>query len=289
MTDTYFFDTADGRTLCVDSNGDSLGRPILFFHGTPGSRLVTHELPEQAASMNVRLLSYDRPGYGQSSPQPDRTFADCVTDVVRIADSLEIGRFAVLGSSGGGPFALATAALLPDRVTAVATLCGLGPLADRGFDPWAGMTPAREAEFRVFFADPSQFRSYLEQMRERYVALTDERIVAQHASATIAANLSLDYFQSVMAQIRLGLAPGIEGMWEDNCASFSTWGFDLKSIRVPTQVWHGMADESVPYQHAVWLAENIPAAELHLVEGEGHLSLSANHRPEAMCWLSEFE
>lgn len=288
MTDTFIIDTIDGRTLCVDSNGDALGRPILAFHGSPGSRVVTHGLAEQALALSVRLLSYDRPGYGQSTARADRTIADSVTDVARIADGLEIDRFAVLGSSGGGPFALAAAALLPDRVTAVVTMCGLGPMAEPGFDPWAGMTPARAAELRVFYDDPAQFGSYLAIMRERYLGLTDEQIVTQHASAPIAANLPLEYFRSVIAQIKLGLAPGVEGVLEDSRASFNPWGFDLESIGVPTQVWHGLADENVPYQHAVWLAEKIPSAELHLVEGEGHLSLSANHRVDALRWLATY-
>lgn len=288
MADTFTFGTADGRFLCVDSNGDVSAKPILSFHGSPGSRLMTYGSTEQAASMGVHLLSYDRPGYGQSTSQPDRTVVSCVNDVVRIVDGLEIGRFAVLGVSGGGPHALATAALLPDRVTAVATLCGLGPLAEPTLNPWIGMPPAREAELRVFHNDPAQFRSNLAKMRERYLNLTDEQIVAQHASAPVAANLPLDFFRGVIARVKLGLAPGIEGMWEDHCAHCSPWGCDLESIAAPTQVWHGVADENVPYQHAVWLAEIIPSAELHLVEGESHLSLIANHWADSLRWLATF-
>ncbi len=288
MTDTLEFDTADGRTLCVDSNGDVSAKPILTFHGSPGSRLMTYGTAEQAASVGVRLLSYDRPGYGQSTSRPDRTVVDCVDDVARIVDGLEIDRFAVLGVSGGGPHALATAAMLPDRVTAVATLCGLGPMAKPGFDPWAGMTPAREAELRVFYDDPALFRSNLVKMRTRYLGLTDEQVVTQHASATIAANLPLDYFRGVIARIKVGLTPGVEGMWEDHCAHCSPWGFEPKSIGAPAQVWHGMADESIPFQHAVWLAGNIASAKLQLVEGESHLSLVAHHWADALRWLATF-
>jgi pimeloyl-ACP methyl ester carboxylesterase len=288
MTDTFNFDTADGRNLCFDSNGDASAKPILTFHGSPGSRLMTYGSTDQAASIGVRLLSYDRPGYGQSTSRADRTVVDCVDDVLRIVDGLEIDRFAVLGISGGGPHALATAALLPDRISAVATLCGLGPMAERGFDPWAGMTPAREAELRVFYDDPALFRSNLVKMRTRYLGLTDEEVVAQHASATIAANLPLDYFRGVIARIKVGLAPGVEGMWEDHCAHCSPWGCDLKAIEAPTQIWHGTADGSIPFQHAVWLAENTPSAKLQLVEGESHLSLVVSHWADALHWLATF-
>lgn len=289
MVDTVCFSTADGRTLCVASNGEAPGKPILTFHGSPGSRLITYGSTEQVASTGVRLLSYDRPGYGQSTSRADRSVVHCVDDVLRIVDGLEIDRFAVLGASGGGPHALAAAALLPDRITAVATLCGLGPMAEPGFDPWAGMTPAREAELRVFYDDPALFRSNLVKMRTRYLGLTDEDVVAQHASATIAANLPLDYFRGVIARIKVGLAPGVEGMWEDHCAHCSPWGFNLKAIEAPTQIWHGTADGSIPFQHAVWLAGNIPSAELHLDEGESHLSLVANRWADALRWLAAFD
>lgn len=288
MTETFNFDAADGRNLCVDSNGDGSAKPILTFHGSPGSRLMTYGSADQAASMCVRLLSYDRPGYGHSASRAGRTVVDCVDDVLRIVDGLHIDRFAVLVVSGGGPHALATAALLPVRITAVATLCGLGPMAQRGFDAWAGMTPTREAELRVFYDDPAQFRSNLEAMRTRYLALADEDVVAQHASATIAANLPLDYFRGVIARIKVGRALGIEGMWEDHCAHCSPWGCDVKAIEAPTKMWHRTADVNIPFQHAVWLAENIPSAELQLVEGESHLSLVASCWADALLWLATF-
>jgi pimeloyl-ACP methyl ester carboxylesterase len=240
----------------------------------------------QSAGMSVRLLSYDRPGYGDSTSKPSRTVVDCVDDVVTIVDGLEVSRFAVLGVSGGGPHALAIAARLPDRVTAVATLCGLGPMVEPGFDPWAGMLPGREAELRVFFDDPAQFRLNLEKMRDRYLALTDEQIVAQHTSANLAASFPLDYLRGVIARVKLGLAPGIEGMWEDHVAHCSPWRVDVQSIDVPAQVWHGTADVNIPFQHAVWLAENITSSELHLVEGGSHLSLVAGHWADALRWLA---
>jgi len=243
---------------------------------------------EQIEDGGVRLISYDRPSYGQSTGQAGRTVVDCVADVVAIAGALEIDQFAVAGASGGGPHALAAAALLPDRVTGVATLCGLGPMSEPAFDPWVGMLPWREAELRVFYDDPALFRSNLERMRDNFLDLTDEQIAKQHANASVEAKLSLDYFRGVIARIKLGLAPGFEGMWEDQCAYCSPWGFDLKSIAAPTQVWHGVADKSIPYQHAEWLAQNISLAELHLVEGESHVSLVANHWVEVQSWLATF-
>ena len=262
---------------------------MIYFHGSPGGRLMTTAPFEQVESSGVRLISYDRPSYGQSTGRPGRTVVDCVDDVTAIVDALEIGRFAVAGASGGGPHALAVAALLPDRVTAVATLCGLGPMAESEFDHWVGMLPSREAELRVFFDDPALFRSNLAKMREYYLGLTDEQVVAQHATASMAAELSLEYFRGVIARIKSGLASWFEGMWEDHCAHCSPWGFDLKSITAPAQVWHGLADRNIPYQHAEWLARNIPSAELHLAEEESHLSLVANHWADVQSWLATFD
>ena len=159
-------------------------------------------------------------------------------------------------------------------------------MAEPGFDPWAGMLPAREAELRVYYDDPALFRSNLVKMRARYLGLSDEQVVEQHAGASIAADFPLDYFRALIGRIKLGLAPGIEGMWEDQCAYCSPWGFDLKAIAAPTRVWHGMADQSIPFQHAVWLAGNITSAKLRLVEGESHLSLVANHTADALRWLA---
>ncbi|NNN00356.1 MAG: alpha/beta hydrolase [Acidimicrobiaceae bacterium] len=139
---------------------------------------------EQIESSGVRLISYDRPNYGQSTGRPGRTVVDCVNDVVTIAGALEIGRFVVAGASGGGPNALAAAALLPDCVTAAATLCGLGPMAKTAFDPWFGMLPPREAELRVVYDDPAIFRSNLDKMRDNFLGLTDEQIAIQHANAS---------------------------------------------------------------------------------------------------------
>src|SRR4051794_30899526 len=131
--------TPDGRSLCVDSAGDPAGRPVLVHHGTPSSRLMLASWVRDAEQRGIHLLSYDRPGYGGSAAQPGRNVADCTQDVRVIAAAFGIRRLAVWGISGGGPHALACAALLPDIVTAVATLCSPAPFGGDGLDYFTGM------------------------------------------------------------------------------------------------------------------------------------------------------
>ncbi|MEO8291337.1 MAG: alpha/beta fold hydrolase, partial [Gaiellaceae bacterium] len=138
---------SDGRILCVVEEGDPGGPAILCHHGTPGSRLLWRGLVEDAGTRGIRLLGYDRPGYGGSDPHPGRRAADAAGDVAAIADGLGIERLAVHGGSGGGPHALACAALLPDRVVAAASLAGVAPFEAEGLDWLDGMGQDNLDEF----------------------------------------------------------------------------------------------------------------------------------------------
>lgn len=133
--------TPDGRLLAVEDRGDPAGWPVLGHHGTPSSRLVILYGPyvRDAAERGLRVIGYDRPGYGESSPQPGRTVADTAADVRTICTELGIDRLATWGHSGGGPHVLACAALLPDLVTAAASLASLAPFDAEGLDYFEGM------------------------------------------------------------------------------------------------------------------------------------------------------
>src|SRR5581483_3132479 len=131
--------TSDGRTLTVREAGDPAGVPVLLHNGTPGSGLLYEPHVRDAEEKGIRLFSYDRPGYGASSRKRGRSVADCAPDVEAVCDSLGVGRFCVCGISGGGPHALATAALLPDRVAAAASLASVAPFDAEGLDFLAGM------------------------------------------------------------------------------------------------------------------------------------------------------
>ena len=159
--------TPDGRTLAIEEAGDPSGRPVLVHNGTPNSR---HLYAPAAAACGLRLIGYDRPGCGGSTPQPGRTVADCAADVRAICAELGIDRLAKWGVSGGGPHVLACAALLPDLVTSAAALASLAPADAEGLDWFEGMGQENVDEFRLLKSDPEAARAKLESDREETLA-----------------------------------------------------------------------------------------------------------------------
>src|SRR5580658_9698796 len=157
--------TPDGRTLAIEEAGDPNGRPVLVHNGTPNSRHLYPPATINAAVRGLRLISYDRPGYGGSTPQPGRTVADCAADVRAICAALGIGRLAMWGISGGGPHVLACAALLPDLVAAAASLASLAPYGAEGLDFFTGMGQANIDDTRLMLADEAAARAQTDRDR----------------------------------------------------------------------------------------------------------------------------
>ena len=162
--------TTDGRVLAVEEAGDPAGRPVLVHGGTPGSRLLYGPHVRDAAERGLRLIGYDRPGYGGSSPQPGRTVADCASDVRAICADLGIDRLAMWGASGGGPHVLACAALLPDLVAAAATLASLAPFDADGLDYFDGMAPENVDDTLLYFTDEAAARAKTDRDRAEILA-----------------------------------------------------------------------------------------------------------------------
>jgi len=287
--ETQTVTTPDGRALMIELGGDPTGLPILVFNGTPSSRLLYRPWLEDAAQHGVRLISYDRPGYGGSTSQPGRTVADCAEDVRAIASTLGLPRLAVWGASGGGPHALACAALLPDLVVAVSVLGSIAPYGAPGLDYFSGMGKDNEDDMRLYFSDPTAARHKSHQDRLDMLSRTPDQLgegLKTLLSPVDAAVLVDDFAAWLAASAADGLATSDEGWWEDSVAHLSPWGFDLGTIRTPVQVWHGRQDRFVPYQHGAWLAERIPGCEAHLSDSEGHLTLLGNRIPEVQRWLA---
>jgi pimeloyl-ACP methyl ester carboxylesterase len=281
--------TQDGRTLAVRDSGDPAGRPVLVHMGTPNSRHLYDPNVQDAAERGLRLISYDRPGYGRSSPQPGRTVADCAGDVRAICAELGIDRLATWGISGGGPHVLACAALLPDLVTAAASLASLAPYDAEGLDYFSGMGQENVDDTRLFFTDAVAARAKMDKDREALLATSPTAAAKPFGSLltpTDAAALhgGLGEFRAAARQD--GLAPGSQGWWDDNCALLP-WGFDPASITVPVLLLHGKQDMFVPFGHGEWLAARIPGVEARLLDDDGHLTLLENRVPEVHAWLSE--
>ncbi|MGH8940054.1 MAG: alpha/beta fold hydrolase, partial [Actinomycetes bacterium] len=181
-TRTTTVSAADGRVLCVESAGNPAGRPVLVHGGTPNSRHLANPWLEDAAKCGIHLVSYDRPGYGGSTPQPGRSVADCANDVRTIADAYGIDRLAVWGYSGGGPHALACAALLPDLVSAVASLASLAPYGAPGLDYFTGMGQDNVDDIQLLLNDPAAAREKSLQDRDEVLAREPETLFGTWAS-----------------------------------------------------------------------------------------------------------
>lgn len=276
----------DGRKVAVQESGNPAGHPVFLMHGTPGSRIAPLPRSMILHALGVRLITFDRPGYGHSDRLKSRTVADVAPDVEAIADELEIKRFAVLGRSGGGPHALACAARLPDRVTRAGVLVSLAPwTAD--FDWFAGMADSNVQEFMTAATSPEELAANLAQTAaaikanpaSHVAALgpelpeADQRVVAD---AGIRALLAQNYEEA--------LRESADGWFDDNRAFCSPWGFDLADIKVPVLVWQGEDDVFSPVRHAHWLADQIPNASMLIQPGAAHFG-AVEALPDMLSWL----
>jgi pimeloyl-ACP methyl ester carboxylesterase len=284
---TSFVQSADGRQLAVQVSGNPTGHPVFMLHGTPGSRVGPFPKTRVLYELGVRLISFDRPGYGGSDRLVSRMVADVVPDVRAIADAFGLDRFAVLGRSGGGPHALACAALLPDRVTRAGVLVSLAPWAAEGLDWFAGMADSNVREYTSAATEPDVLTARLVQVAARikadpasHVATlspempeADRRVVADSG---IRALLAKNYAEA--------LRDSAAGWIDDALAFCAPWGFNLADIKVPVLLWHGENDVFSPAAHARWLADQIPSAIMSIRPGIAHFG-ALEVVPDVLSWL----
>jgi pimeloyl-ACP methyl ester carboxylesterase len=274
----------DGRTLAVEDTGDTNGRPVMVHVGTPaGRRLCGRHTIAEAERRGLRLISYDRPGYGGSTSRPGRTMADCAADVRAICDGLGITALPMWGSSGGGPHVLACAALLPDLVPAVVSLASPAPYDAEGLDWLAGFSPEALEEVRLMEEDEPAARGYFRRECDAILSAPPEQVARDNQWRT--PNVDLAVLTDEAISMQLALAPGIEGSWEDCVAQITPWGFDVGTISVPVLLMHGREDPAVPFGHGQWLAAHIPGVDSRFFDGEGH-SLLERHLAEVLDWVS---
>ena len=279
---------SDGRELCVEMGGNASGTPVLVHGGTPNSRHLYGPWVVDADRRSIRLISYDRPGYGGSTPSPGHSVADGAADVRAIAEALGLERVAVWGYSGGGPYALACAALLPGLVVAAATLGSVAPYGAPGLDYFTGMGEGNFDGVRLYFSDPEAARKQGMEERDQMLRATPDQVADSFKTllAPVDAAVLTGEFAEFLARCgHDGLAPGDQGWWDDGVAHLSPWGFDLDSIRVPVKVWHGRHDRFVPFQHGQWLSKHVPGADAELSEEDGHLTLLTARVGEVHEWL----
>jgi pimeloyl-ACP methyl ester carboxylesterase len=267
-------DAGDGRRLhAYDTGTGTLA--VFWHHGTPNIGTPPAPLFPAAARLGIRWVSHDRPGYGGSTPGPGRDIASAAGDVARVADALGLERFAVVGHSGGGPHALACAALLPDRVLAVVSAAGLAPYGAEGLDWYAGMSPVGEASLRAAAAGPAE--------KERFEASNTEEDPGFVPADWAAFEGPWSWFGSVVGP---AVAGGPGGLVADDLAYVNPWGFDPAQVTAPVLLLHGERDRVVPASHGRWLAAHLPSADLWLSPDDGHISVLRSAEP-ALDWLAE--
>jgi pimeloyl-ACP methyl ester carboxylesterase len=280
--------TADGRRLAYRDSGDPGATPIVSHHGTPGSRLDRH--PDAAAiiaELGVRMITYDRPGYGESDPQPGRRVVDAAADVAAIADHLGLGRFAVVGTSGGGPHALACSARLGDRISRVGVVVGAAPSDDPDFDFLAGMDQLNLDEFAAARESEEALAAFLgpfvDEARRDPDALLDE--IVSHLPAADQEVFRRPKQRAVAREsMAESVRQGSRGWVDDDRAFASGWGFPLSEAVCETRLWQGELDVLVPQTHCAYLGGRLPNARFELVPGAGHAL--ADHWREIVAWVS---
>lgn len=271
--------TPDGRNLEVVSAGPDDGRCYLFHSGTPSAANVNPRVIEQTARRGLRFVSFSRPGYAGSTPNPGRSVGDVANDVATILDSLGIDTFICAGQSGGGPHALACAALLPDRVLATATLAGAAPWPAEGIEWLEGMGPENIVEFEASMRGAEALTPVLERDAAHLRDVTPEAVAAALGglvSDVDKAVLTGEYAEFMATSFHRAVSKGIAGWRDDDLAFVKPWGFDLAAIRTPVAVWQGGEDRMVPMAHGAWLARHVAGAQSNLLPPEGHLSLAIN-------------
>jgi pimeloyl-ACP methyl ester carboxylesterase len=261
----------DGRRLAYELLGDPSGPALIVLHGSPGSSRQLAGFGAIARSREMALIAPDRAGYGGSSHDPSRTFGSAARDVGELIEHLERAHCAVVGLSGGGPTALACGVLL-DRVTAVATVGGVGPLVPRDPSLPADRLVTRtarhsEAAARIAFAAILRFgRTRPEKALERFAAL-----LAEPDARRLGADAWLR--DGLLDDLRHPSPTAARAAARDFRLFTRPWDIDLAQMRVPAHIWHGTEDRNVPVEHARVIASRCPAAQLHIVDGGGHMLL----------------
>ena len=278
------FDLPDGRRVGALLAGPADGRPLVLHNGTPGGLVVWPGTVEAARARGLRTILVARPGYGGSTPLPGRRVANVAGDVAAVLDALGCGAFVTVGSSGGGPHALACSALLRDRCLGAATLAGVAPYQAGGMDFLAGMGPENIEEFRAAIDGEAALTAFLSREAGGLRAVQGPQVAAELGGLVSEADravLAGGYADHLAASLRSAVSGGIAGWRDDDLAFVSDWGFPLASAG-PVAIWQGDRDLMVPPAHGSWLAGHIPGARARLCRDEGHLTLQANRFGEVL-------
>ena len=278
-------ETRDGRKLDVLISGDMESKVALVcHHGTPSDSTLWNDWGGDALINNLRLVSISRPGYAFSDRNPGRSVSDVVEDVIDVLDEIGVEKFLAIGWSGGGPHALACAALLPSRCIAASILAGVGPHGEPDLDSISDMGPENIEHKKVTLQGETALRKWAEVNATPWITITDEELAGALGGLVPEIDVKALNEQGQAkiwaSSIRRALNNGIDGYIDDSLLFCKDWGFRTENIKIPVTIWQGDLDLMVPLKHAEWLIKNIPKARSKLQYGHGHISLIAEKKNE---------
>jgi pimeloyl-ACP methyl ester carboxylesterase len=277
----------EGRVLEALVAGPDDALPLVFHTGTPSGLVWNAQLADAAAARGLRTVLYARPGYGGSTPQPGRLVADAAADVEKILERIGADEFVTAGWSGGGPHALACAALLPVRCLAAATIAGVAPSDSPGLDWMAGMAEENHEEFGAALAGEANLTGFLYAGAAALGGISPAEVadgLGGLVSEADKAAITGEFADYLAASLRAAVTAGIDGWRDDDLAFTRDWGISLEALghATPVAIWQGDQDRMVPAAHGAWLAANIPLARARLRPGEGHLTLMGSRLGEIL-------
>lgn len=280
-----FVQLRDGRKLAYAEYGDPAGRPVLYCHGLPSSRREAHLLHRDAARLGIRVIAPDRPGFGDSDYQAGRQISHWPQDIAALADHLGLPTFALLGVSGGAPFALACGAAIAERLTALTLVCPLGPIYDHRI--LAQMRLPIRINFEAALYLPSLVHAFYggltSNLMWHWPQLIEGLVRDVAASPSDRQALADPEVSKVLAAtVRDAMRDHGRGALQDLALYVQPWGFQCGSIQVPTTIWHGEADAMVPIAHARWYAHTLPRTQARFLADAGHYSLPLFHTQEIL-------
>lgn len=267
-----FLDLPDGRRLGYAEYGMSSGRPVLFFHGAPGSRYQVHvDMATAAARQGVRLIAPERPGFGLSDPHPSRNLRDWVADVKALTDTLGIERFSIVAFSIGGIYALVCAHDMPARIERIAQASGLAPADVPGLTE--GRSPELNGLYALAQSDPQGLRAAMTPLAQSPAGLLAAMVEPMPDWDKMIAGQLSGHFETDFAE---ALRNGVDGITSDLVLASRPWNFSPEDIETEVHIWQGTEDRNAPPAMAKYLAAVLPKCELFMLPSEGHLSLFAH-------------
>lgn len=274
----------DGRRLGYAEFGDPRGKPVLFFHGYPGSRWDGAETGHAAERVGVRVIAPDRPGMGLSDYQPKRCLLDWPTDVLELANTLGLEHFAVIGYSGGGPYALACAFQLDSRLSAVGVIAGIGPLTESGAVD--GMVKNNIRLFQLARRTPWLLRLIFRLNRRMDSLKLMRAVVPQMPAADQDIMRQPGVLEGMAKDYSEAFRQGARGVVHEGALYASEWGFKLGEVMHPVWLWQGEQDINVPAAMGRFQARHLPNCQATFDPADGHISIIVNHAAEILMALS---